>query len=159
MPIVLLSRDQTLPLFIRCVESYPVDHQGNPTLSNFNFLLSVCARSCPTLCDSMDCSPPGFSVHGISQVKNTGTGCNFFLQRIFPTQGSNLRLFHLLHWQMGSLPLGLPEVFLLKSPVVGWWSPSPNHVFTRIKKKKIHRIQRKWMLLHRCRKFFVYVIQ
>ena len=24
--------------------------------------------SCPTLCDPMDCSPPGFSVHGILQV-------------------------------------------------------------------------------------------
>ena len=25
----------------------------------------VCAQSCPTLCDPMDCSPPGFSVNGI----------------------------------------------------------------------------------------------
>ena len=24
---------------------------------------------CLTLCDSMDCSPPGFSVHGIPQAK------------------------------------------------------------------------------------------
>ena len=23
------------------------------------------AQSCPILCDSMDCSPPGFSIHGI----------------------------------------------------------------------------------------------
>ena len=27
------------------------------------------AQSCLTLCDPMDCSPPGSSVHGISQVK------------------------------------------------------------------------------------------
>ena len=26
--------------------------------------------------------------------KNTGVGCHFFLQRIFPTQGSNLSLLH-----------------------------------------------------------------
>ena len=26
------------------------------------------AQSCPTLCDPMDCSPPGFSVHGILQA-------------------------------------------------------------------------------------------
>ena len=26
-------------------------------------------RSCPTLCDPMDCSPPGSSVHGISQAR------------------------------------------------------------------------------------------
>ena len=28
-----------------------------------------CAQSCLTLCDSMDCSPPGSSVHGISQAR------------------------------------------------------------------------------------------
>ena len=27
-----------------------------------------CAQSCPTLCDSMDCSPPGSSVHRILRV-------------------------------------------------------------------------------------------
>ena len=33
-------------------------------------LLHVCpiAQSCPTLCDPMDCSLLGFSVHGISQA-------------------------------------------------------------------------------------------
>ena len=37
-----------------------------------------------------------------SPGKNTGVGCPFQLQEIFPTQGSNLCL---LHWQMDSLPL------------------------------------------------------
>ena len=32
-------------------------------------------------------------------------GLPFLLQGIFLTQGSNLRLLHLLHWQVGSLPL------------------------------------------------------
>ena len=32
-------------------------------------------------------------------------GCHTLLQGIFPTQGSNLCFLHLLHWQMGSLPL------------------------------------------------------
>ena len=27
------------------------------------------AQSCPTLCDPMDCSPPGSAVHGISQAR------------------------------------------------------------------------------------------
>ena len=27
------------------------------------------AQSCPTLCDPMDCSPPGSSVHGILQTR------------------------------------------------------------------------------------------
>ena len=36
-------------------------------------------------------------------------GCHALLQEIFPTQGSNLHLSHLLHWRVGSLPLGPPE--------------------------------------------------
>ena len=40
--------------------------------------------SCPTLCDPMDCSPPGSSVH--SPGKNTGVGCHALLQGIFPTR-------------------------------------------------------------------------
>ena len=27
------------------------------------------AQSCPTLCDPLDCSPPGSSVHGIFQAR------------------------------------------------------------------------------------------
>ena len=30
---------------------------------------SEVVQSCPTLCDPMDCSPPGSSVHGILQVR------------------------------------------------------------------------------------------
>ena len=37
--------------------------------------------------------------------KNTGACCHFLLQGIFPTQGLNLCLLSLLHWQVGSLPL------------------------------------------------------
>ena len=41
----------------------------------FHVCVCVCvcvharAQSCPTLCDPTDCSPPGSSVHGISQVR------------------------------------------------------------------------------------------
>ena len=37
--------------------------------------------------------------------EDTGVGCHFLLQGIFPTQGLNLRL---LHWQADSLPLAPP---------------------------------------------------
>ena len=50
-------------------------------------------------------SSPGFSVHGDSPGKNAGVGCHVLLQGIFPAQGSNP---HLLHWQVGSLPLAPP---------------------------------------------------
>ena len=57
---------------------------------------SEVAQLCPTLRDSMYCSLPGSSVHGILPGKNTGLGCHFLLQKIFPTQGLNPSL---LHWQ------------------------------------------------------------
>ena len=60
--------------------------------------------SCVWLYDPMDCSPPGFSVHGILQARILAAGCHFLL-RIFPIQGSNPPLSCLLHWQAGSLPL------------------------------------------------------
>ena len=47
------------------------------------------AQLCPTLCDSMDYSPPGSSVRGDSPGKNIGVVCHDLLQGIFPTQGSN----------------------------------------------------------------------
>ena len=58
--------------------------------------ISLClgARSYPTLCDPMDCSPPGSSVHGDSPGKNTAVGCHALLQGIFPTQGASPGLTH-----------------------------------------------------------------
>ena len=66
-----------------------------------------------TLCDPIDCSLPGSSVHGILQARIPESSCYFLLQGIFPTQGSNLCLLCLLHWQADSLPLchvGSPSV-------------------------------------------------
>ena len=63
---------------------------------------------CLTLCNLMDYSPPGSSVHGDSPGKNTGVGCHALLQGIFLIQGSNLCLLCLLHWQAGSLSLAPP---------------------------------------------------
>ena len=37
--------------------------------------------------------------------KDNWCGFDFLLQGIFPTQGSKLGLFHLLHWQVDSFPL------------------------------------------------------
>ena len=62
-------------------------------------------KSCPTVCDPRDCSPPGSSVHGISQAR-TGVGCHTLLQGVFLTRGSNP---HLLHWQADSSVLSPRE--------------------------------------------------
>ena len=58
-----------------------------------------------TLSGPMDCSSPDSSVHGDSPGKNTGVGGHALLQGIFPTQGLNLGLLGLLHWQADSSPL------------------------------------------------------
>ena len=65
-------------------------------------------QSCPALCDPMDHSLPGSSVHGILSGKNTGMGCHAPLQGIFLTQRSNPCLLCFLYWQAGSLPLVPP---------------------------------------------------
>ena len=51
---------------------------------------------CLTLCNSVDRSPRGSSVHGASR-QNPGVGCHTLLQEIFLTQGLNPRLLYLLH--------------------------------------------------------------
>ena len=60
-------------------------------------VLCLVTQSCQTLCDPMDCSPPGPSVYRDSLGKNTGVGCHALLQGIFPTQGSNAGLL-LCRW-------------------------------------------------------------
>ena len=59
-------------------------------------------QSCPTLCDSMECSPPGSSVLEILQARILEWVDMSSSREIFPTQGSKLGL---LHWQADSLPL------------------------------------------------------
>ena len=56
----------------------------------------IVIQSSPTICDPMDYSLPGSSVHGDSPGKNTvaGAGCHALFQGIFPTQGLNLHLLY-----------------------------------------------------------------
>ena len=42
-------------------------------------------QSCLTICDCMDCSLPGSSVHGDFPGKNREAGCHALLQGIFST--------------------------------------------------------------------------
>ena len=91
-------------------------------------------QSCPTLCDSMDGSLPDSSVRGDSPDKNTGVSCHALLQGIFLTQGLNLHLLRLLHWQGGSLPLAPPaKLNIYKSIYI-------NHIYLVIKMNEINAI-------------------
>ena len=61
------------------------------------------------LCNPTDCSPSGSLCPWDSPGKNTGVGCHFLLLGIFLTQGLNLHVLCLLHWQVGSLSLVPPH--------------------------------------------------
>ena len=75
-------------------------------------VLYMCAQllqSCPTLCDPVDCNPPGFSHHGILQARILERLAISFSRGSFPTQGLNPHLLCFLHWQAGSLLLAPPR--------------------------------------------------
>ena len=70
------------------------------------FFLCFVAQSCPTLCNLVDSSPSGSSVHGDSPGEKIGVGCHALLQGIVPTQGWNPGPPAL---QVDSLPTEPPE--------------------------------------------------
>ena len=85
-------------------------------------MLFSCQVTADSFCNPMDCSPPGSSLCPWDfPGKNTGVGCHFLLQEIFPPQGLNP---HLLHWQVDSLPLsheGIPiyiHIHILKCCII-----------------------------------------
>ena len=120
-PLLSVHKALILPslriCWVFCVWAAPTlsSGSGDPEASGSRpqpAAMAVCscsdAQSCPTLWDPMGCRPPGSSVHGDSSSKNTGVGFYALLQGIFMTQGWNLHLLCLLHWQVGSLPLAPP---------------------------------------------------
>ena len=94
------------------------------TVNRSSFLKPRCACACVPICSVMSDSvtlwtvPTRLLSPWNSPGKNTEVGSHSLLQEIFPTQGSNPCLFHLLHWQANSLTL------------VPLWKrqPSPNAV-------------------------------
>ena len=55
-------------------------------------VLCLVIQSYLTLCDHMDFSPAGFSVHGDSPGKNIGVGCHAYHWGIFPLYVTNFIL-------------------------------------------------------------------
>jgi len=110
--------DTARPSARRDTHRHPITHtpcphpsQCCPARASTGYRACVRAKSlqsCLTLCNAMDCSLPGSSVHGILQARILEWVYHALLQGIFPTQGSNLRLLCLLHRQRGSLPLAPP---------------------------------------------------
>ena len=90
-------------------QSFPIKDQMVYFIS-FAGHACVCAKSlqlCLTLCDPMDCNPPGCSVHGILQTRILEWLAMLSLG-ILPNRGSNPSFIPFPHWQVGSLPLAPP---------------------------------------------------
>ena len=58
------------------------------------YLLVLVAQSCPTICDPIDCSPPGSSVPGILQARILEWVAIPFSRGFLLTQGLNPSLPH-----------------------------------------------------------------
>ena len=66
------------------------------------------AKLCPILCDAMDCSLPGSSVHGDSPDKDTGVGCHPPLEDL-PNPGIEPRSPSLQVDSLPAEPQGKPK--------------------------------------------------
>ena len=75
-----------------------------PVLPFFLCVLTKSLQSCSVLCDPVDCSPPGSSIHVILQARILEWAA------ISSSRGSSrpraqIHVSCLLHWRVGSLPL------------------------------------------------------
>ena len=77
--------------------------------------VSVCVCMCVHICSVTSSVTCQFFVHGIHQARILAWVAISFSRGIFPTQGWNLNLLHLLHWPANSL--ALPH---LGSPMWVW---------------------------------------
>ena len=83
-------------------------------------------QSCPTLCDPMDCSPPGSSVHGILQARiPQWVSISFSEGSSHPRDRSHIScvscigrwiLYHCTTWLHFYSPQAFPLLFLLFPP-------------------------------------------
>ena len=72
---------------------------------------ALSAQSCQTICDPMDCSPPGSSVHGILQARILQWVAIPFSRGFFPIQGLNAGLLHCRQFLYHLYHQGSIEIF------------------------------------------------
>ena len=128
-----LLNDQCTCIFIHSFWYYSTNILHTHPVPD-TFLSTCCCclftKSCPTLATPSTVARQTLCPWDFPG-ENTGEGCHFLLQRIFPTQGLNPWL---LHWQADSLPLSHQE-----SPLSAWdtsihdlcqyWASIPPTVF------------------------------
>ena len=91
-----------------------------PSPSPLVVLICLCAQSCPTLCDPMDCSPPGSSLHGISQARILECDTISF-SRDLPDSGiePTSSVFPALGGGFFTTPPGKPPLVLITPALIG----------------------------------------
>ena len=82
--------------------------------------LCLFAQSCPTLCDPMDCSLPGFSVHGDSPGKDTRVGLPCPPPGDLPNPGIEPRSPSLRADSLLFEPPGKPFLGILQARILEW---------------------------------------
>ena len=78
------------------------------TIINISPVHAKSLQSCQALCNPMNCSPPGSSVHRILQARRLEWGAIPFSRGSSQPRNQTLISLCVLHWQAGSLPLAPP---------------------------------------------------
>ena len=99
-----MARDVNLDLHFLVCCNLGLRGRGLPSVSIQVSDWVKVTQSCPTVCDSMDCT-----VHGNSPGQNTGVSSLSILQGIFPTQGSNPDFSALQADSLPAKPPGKPK--------------------------------------------------
>ena len=76
-------------LALNKADKHQYNKEGKIKCNKYLKVKVLVVQLCLTLCDPMDCSLPGSSIHGILQARITGVVSHSLLQGIFLTQGSN----------------------------------------------------------------------
>ena len=93
-------------------------------------------KLCPTLCNPMNCYPPGSSVHGISKTRILGWVAISFSRGSARPRGRTHPKEDLLHRQADSVPLsprGSPDPYLL----IVWKRVCFNKIYTEAEQKML----------------------
>ena len=94
-----------------------IDKSIHPCIHSANTYVYVCTRvfvysmlnHVQLFCNSMDCSPPGSSVHEVSQARILEWVAVSISRGSSWPRESNPHFLHLLHWQGDPLPLRHPR--------------------------------------------------
>ena len=78
---------------------------------------SEVTQSCPTLCDPVDCSPPGSSIHGISQARILEWAAISFSEQV---TAKSLQSCPTLCGPIDGSPPGCPVPGILQARTLEW---------------------------------------